>query len=253
MRLLTSSGTGGVMVRRVLPLAVSGVIVLAVLRATGQDLGLWSPELGAWLFASSCIVLIVQVVWRTGWFLERADSNRRELAEQLRELAERDPLTHLFNRRRFDEALAHQVAVSRRYGAPFSVLILDLDHFKRVNDTLGHQAGDRLLKETARALDGCLRGSDVVARLGGDEFVVLLPHTDLESCESVAGKLLLLLRARQIRTSIGGVVGEAPIAASLRPDAVLGGADHALYEVKASGRGRAVVHRLGDVKAAFPH
>ena len=241
MRLLTSTGMGGAMVRRVLPLAVGGVVVLALLRIVGEDLGLYGAEVGAWLFASSCAVLITQIVWRAGWFLERADAHRRELADQLRELADRDPLTHLFNRRRFDEALAHQLAISRRYGGDFALLILDLDRFKEVNDTQGHQAGDRRLQTVARTLDSSLRASDVVARFGGDEFVALLAHTDVEACEAVAEKLADLLVARDIPVSVGAVACHAPLDPALRPEGLFSVADAALYEVKGrGGRGAAV-------------
>lgn len=113
-------------------------------------------------------------------------SDRKRLEEHLRHLADHDPLTGMRNRRLFEHDLRLQVARSQRYGEVAGLIVLDLDEFKRVNDTYGHKAGDDTLKAVARALTRRLRETDLVARLGGDEFAVLLPHIDREGVAVVA-------------------------------------------------------------------
>jgi diguanylate cyclase (GGDEF)-like protein/PAS domain S-box-containing protein len=113
-------------------------------------------------------------------------SDRKRLEEHLRHLADHDPLTGMRNRRLFEHDLRLQVARSQRYGEVAGLIVLDLDDFKRVNDTYGHKAGDDTLKAVARALTRRLRETDLVARLGGDEFAVLLPHIDRDGVAVVA-------------------------------------------------------------------
>ena len=117
-------------------------------------------------------------------------SELRQMAETLRHQATHDALTGLYNRAQFVELLRLSAAQMQRAGRACAVLLLDLDDFKGVNDTLGHAAGDRVLMEVARRLRAVLRGSDVVARLGGDEFTVLLPDLpDAEAAAAVADKI----------------------------------------------------------------
>jgi diguanylate cyclase (GGDEF)-like protein/PAS domain S-box-containing protein len=175
------------------------------------------------------------------------DEQRRQELE-LRRMADHDPLTGLFNRRRFDEALEDHADRVRRYGAAGAVLMLDLDGFKTVNDTLGHRAGDALLVSCAQALRARLRDSDVVARLGGDEFAVLLPAGGRAAAEIVARDLLDVIRKlaagaaheteRRVTISIGVATFQD---ASAPADHVLALADRALYDAKRTGRGRHVV------------
>jgi diguanylate cyclase (GGDEF)-like protein/PAS domain S-box-containing protein len=113
-------------------------------------------------------------------------SERKQLEEHLRHLADHDPLTGLRNRRLFEHDLRLQVARSRRYEEQAALMVIDLDHFKEVNDRHGHKAGDDALQAVATALARRLRESDLVARLGGDEFAVLLPHVDHEGAAIVA-------------------------------------------------------------------
>jgi diguanylate cyclase (GGDEF)-like protein/PAS domain S-box-containing protein len=171
-------------------------------------------------------------------------SERYRYERQLAFLAEHDPLTGLANRRRFDQELARHVDDCRRYGPRGAVLMLDLDHFKEVNDTLGHAVGDELLVDVARVLLQRMRSTDLVARLGGDEFAVLLPHADKKSAELVAASLVETLRDEVsgledtrsgVTASIGGVIiDEAHLSAS----DVLSAADAAMYVAKQSGRSR---------------
>jgi len=122
--------------------------------------------------------------------MERAYSSHLEtLSRRLRDLAYRDGLTGLYNHRYFQEQLAHEVGRAQRYGHRLSVLMLDVDRFKEVNDTYGHLMGDTLLTYVAQLIAAKLRTSDIAARYGGDEFAVVLPETDQEKALAVAQKL----------------------------------------------------------------
>ena len=154
-------------------------------------------------------------------------------SDQLRRLAgmaQTDPLTGLPNRRAWDARLAR----AAREGEPFTIAMLDLDHFKRFNDTYGHPAGDRLLKQTAAAWRDQLRGEDLLARLGGEEFGLILFGCGLQAATEVTGRLRGLVTEDQT-CSVGLALrrGEEPC------DSVLARADQALYEAKAAGRDRA--------------
>lgn len=171
----------------------------------------------------------------------------------LRDLATRDPLSGLANRRWFEVQLAQHVRLCSDEGPRGALLVMDLDNFKAVNDSLGHQAGDRLVIEAAVTLRRHLRDQDVVARLGGDEFAVVLKDGDRRSAEAVARKLVLAIRDEVLVEAPGGApevtvsIGVAPFdmvvdMVALPPDAAAAGralvraADMALYSVKGSGR-----------------
>ena len=258
MRLLASDGAGGTLVRRIVPAIVLGILLLTILRLGGQAAGLYGTATGAWLLASAVIALLVPIVWRVGWSIERADAERRVLAKELKRLSERDPLTGLFNRRRLHEELVRQLAILHRHERPFGVLMVDLDRFKEVNDTAGHAAGDALLVEVAHALQRELRTADYVARVGGDEFVVLLPEVKPGALEAVTDKLLRSLREIRVTSgdstltpcaSIGGITCLPPGDRTWTPDSVLHAADLELYTAKANGRDGAS-HR--DLVSATP-
>src|SRR5207302_3993463 len=119
---------------------------------------------------------------------------RKQFAGHLEHLADHDALTGLFNRRRFVRELSRQMSYARRYAEGGAVLFLDLDNFKDVNDTLGHQAGDELIASVAHLLGARLRDTDVFARLGGDEFAVLLPRVGADEAEAVADDLMQAVR-----------------------------------------------------------
>jgi len=144
-----------------------------------------------------------------------------------------DPLTGVCNRRGLDDALATHFAMLDRYEVRFSVVILDLDHFKQINDQRGHLEGDRLLRQVARLLDDSARQTDVVVRYGGEEFVVVLPETDLEGAAIFADRF----RAK-VETEIGITVsgGVASAVDGDTPDSLLERADAALYAAKSAGR-----------------
>jgi diguanylate cyclase (GGDEF)-like protein len=169
-------------------------------------------------------------------------SAQKQSERALEELARVDALTGLANRRRFEENLAAAVARAARTGAPLMVLSLDLDKFKQINDTLGHAAGDEVLKEFGRRVQASVYDVDLVARLGGDEFVVLVEYSaSAEAGEHLARRIIAAMVAPialasgqqvQAATSIG--IGLAqPVSTG---DALLALADQALYEAKDKGR-----------------
>ncbi len=177
-------------------------------------------------------------------YRELARTNRAlEIREhEIRELSLTDTLTGVGNRRRLDEALAREVGRAVRFEAPLSLIILDIDHFKRVNDKWGHETGDRVLREMGGALLTMLRQTDIATRMGGEEFVVLLPATNLPEAVVCAERFRHDLRARgfdlpEAVTSSFGV-------ACLRPGeagaSLLARADTALYAAKQQGRDRVV-------------
>jgi diguanylate cyclase (GGDEF)-like protein/PAS domain S-box-containing protein len=165
-------------------------------------------------------------------------SERKRLEEQLRHLADHDPLTGLRNRRLFEHDLQLQVARSQRYGEQAAVMMVDLDAFKAINDLYGHKVGDDMLKAIATALTRRLRETDLVARLGGDEFAVLLPHADESSTSLVADGLVRVISACSIDLGDtvvhpAGSVGVAMINQKTRSaEQVLIDADRAMYTAK---------------------
>lgn len=172
-------------------------------------------------------------------------TERRTFEEQLQQMADHDPLTGCLNRRSFARSLEEHHARVRRYGADGALIVLDLDNFKAVNDTLGHHVGDQLIVAISEVLKGRIRKSDVLARLGGDEFALLLPNTSAAGAEALAESLLEAIRARA--EPFAGP-GRDPVSASIgialfdgsyaHPDEVLVAADDAMYAAKDGGRSR---------------
>jgi len=168
--------------------------------------------------------------------------SRNERMQELARQASQDPLTGLKNRRRFEEELRAELARSGRYGVDGALLMLDLDHFKRVNDTLGHPAGDRVLADIAAAMRARARETDVLARIGGDEFAIVLPRCDLAEAEAVAEEVAIAIhenvKAEQDMPPITASIGIAPFGpgGDLNPESIFARADAAMYAAKGSGR-----------------
>ncbi len=163
----------------------------------------------------------------------------RLLFEREHEFATSDALTQLQNRRAFLEAGAFEVDRAKRYGHPQAVVFLDLDDFKQLNDTKGHDAGDAALRATAHALRGALRSSDRVARLGGDEFAVLLPEIGYDAAVEAGRKISIAVNnALRDFPPVKGSIGIAWFGDAQRtfPE-LLKAADELMYEVKAGGKG----------------
>jgi diguanylate cyclase (GGDEF)-like protein/PAS domain S-box-containing protein len=169
-------------------------------------------------------------------------SDRKRAEEQIEFHAYHDVLTHLPNRRLFTDRLGLGITRARRSGRPLAVMFIDLDHFKTVNDTLGHNAGDDLLLEMSRRLRHCVREDDTVARLGGDEFTIIL--SELRHPEDAAQVAQKILEAVQVPLSIAGTPLEvsASIGIAIYPadggdaESLLRSADNAMYRAKEAGR-----------------
>jgi len=166
----------------------------------------------------------------------------RRTQTQLEDLVIHDPLTRVLNARAFSERLAQELRRNRRYGRPLSLLYLDLDDFKIVNDSHGHQTGNAVLRLVAEAIRGAMRQADIVGRMGGDEFAVLMPETASDVAEAAAGRLAKSLReAFHGNPSVTASIGIVSCTdAAVGPDDVLHKADRAMYEAKSKGKDQAV-------------
>lgn len=177
------------------------------------------------------------------------DINQRKLMEEeLERLATHDPLTGLFNRRQFERQLKDEMARSQRYHHPLSLLWLDVDHFKSINDRYGHLAGDMVLRELSKLLQSSVRTVDYVARYGGEELTVILPEVDESEALEMAERLRRLVEAYKItvsthkRVSVTVSIGAATSPKHGREVTTLTKrADEAMYQAKRSGRNRVVV------------
>ena len=172
--------------------------------------------------------------------------------QQAKLLAETDELTGLFNTRGFAIAANRLFGQAQRYGRPASVLMIDCDNLKTVNDTHGHDAGSRLLRQIANAVQVELRATDVPARYGGDEFIVLLPETPAKGAADVAERIRLAIGARPLAINGQNVFASVSIGFATYPedgrtlDALAARADRALYRAKQEGRNRVVRYQPGS-------
>jgi diguanylate cyclase (GGDEF)-like protein len=167
--------------------------------------------------------------------------SRNERIQELQRQAGQDPLTGLRNRRRFEEDLRAEMARARREGRPGALLMLDLDNFKKVNDTLGHPAGDRVIEGIAGVLRGRMRETDVLARLGGDEFAIVLPRCDAAEARGVGKEIAAAIRGHAPGNGVPAITASVGVAI-FGPDprtsleSVVSEADAAMYAAKDAGR-----------------
>jgi len=176
------------------------------------------------------------VIW-----IARNISERRALEQKLREASLMDPLTHTFNRRKLIEELGRRFEERRRYGEPSAVLMLDVDHFKQINDRHGHSMGDEVLRALAETCRGQLRAGDLLTRFGGEEFVILLPHVEAPRAQEIAERLREEVARSEPRITVSIGVSEIR-EGDPHFEAALKRADDALYEAKRAGRNRVVVN-----------
>lgn len=189
-------------------------------------------------------LLLLGVVGWAGVTASRARLETLQLEAKLREAATMDELTGLLNRRAFLHALDTEIARSARNGAPLSIALIDLDHFKKVNDSFGHQGGDDVLRRFADVTRQVVRAADVVGRLGGEEFAVLMPDTDRVQ-GGIAGERLREAIARRHFVTTAGALAPTTISVGVahhRPgetrEGLISRADEALYDAKHQGRNR---------------
>ncbi|MDZ7839492.1 MAG: GGDEF domain-containing protein [Gammaproteobacteria bacterium] len=186
------------------------------------------------------------------------DAAHRELVQANRELGKReesvrrisltDALTGAGNRRKFDDELPLEVDHARRHGYPLSLVMLDLDHFKEYNDTLGHEAGDRVLRDLGVLFREGLRQADLFYRMGGEEFVVLMPGLDQEEVAAAAERLRRLVEAQPLDKTITVTAsfGVATLEGKESGENLLARADAAMYRAKRGGRNRVVEAGAGE-------
>ncbi|WP_457640738.1 GGDEF domain-containing protein [Persephonella sp.] len=162
------------------------------------------------------------------------------IKEKFRIMAEIDPLTGIYNKSKFNQLLQLELERSKRYGRPLSLILFDIDYFKKINDTYGHQAGDYVLKTLAQIVSSNIRATDYFARWGGEEFVILAPETDIEGAQILAEKIRKTIEEYPFDT-VGKVTSSFGVTeASLKdtPDSFVKRADVALYKAKDRGRNR---------------
>lgn len=167
---------------------------------------------------------------------------RAMLYEDLFEQAKRDMLTGLANRRVFAERVGPLLDLARRHRHPITLACMDLDHFKQINDNLGHAAGDEALRMVARTMTAMVRSSDLLARMGGDEFVLVLPDTDIDSARVLADRICRAIDGLELRSGDGSRLGMSIGLVQWRPELGreewLQRADEVLYRAKKTGRSR---------------
>lgn len=176
-----------------------------------------------------------------GYVLTLRDvTERRRLEEQLKMAATIDKLTGIYNRQTLDDVLAREIARAHRYKTPLSLIMADIDHFKQVNDSFGHQIGDQVLRAIAVTLKESVRRSDMVGRWGGEEFMIVAPQTEIENTIAMAEKLRKLIAGRSFphNDTVTVSMGVARMNADDTIESIIHRADEALYAAKHAGRNR---------------
>ena len=224
----------------------------------GQQLGKYASRLGETQSVEEIMAISQGIMSETREMINDSQSLKREMdgsmaeveelkkeLEGLKQAAKTDMLTGLLNRRGFEAAMTKAMDKSVRTSAPLSVILSDIDHFKRINDNYGHLIGDNVLKMLSKLLQEHIKGKDIAARFGGEEFILVLPETNLEGAFMLAEQIRLKLRSMRWRTKAGERMGA--ITMSLGVSQFKGGdtleslvdrADNALYQAKSQGRNK---------------
>lgn len=243
--------------------AMSGLIFIFIAGYLGYIVVLWGqqtrwydiPIPGIFLLGAIFVRLTIGLSLQTAVDLRRIDLLESENIT--------DPLTQVYNRRYLDRRLAEEVARSTRYALDLSVLLLDIDHFKQVNDSYGHQAGDIALRTLGNLVKSSFRDSDVVARYGGEEFLVICTNTTIDVAALVAEHLRHLVESHPIEITDGSgasqtirisvSIGAAGLSASIdSKEKLIQTADRALYRAKEQGRNRVIVAATEVMQSATP-
>lgn len=233
-------------------LAMSGLIFVFIAGYLGYIVVLWGqqtewhelPIPGIFLFGALFVWLTIALSLQTAADLQRIDALEAENVT--------DPLTKVYNRRYLDRRLEEEFTRSKRYALDLSVLMLDVDHFKRINDTYGHPVGDAVLSTLGSLLKASFRDLDIVARYGGEEFLVICTNTAIDGAALVAERVRQLIESHQIETPDGSgasqtiqiriSIGVAGLSASVgSKEELIQAADQALYRAKQEGRNRVIV------------
>jgi diguanylate cyclase (GGDEF)-like protein len=198
-------------------------------------------------------VIIARLRTKSEWDdLKQTTRQLREMLTRVETLANVDSLTGLFNRRRFETVIDKEFKRSMRYNVPLSCLMLDIDHFKKVNDTFGHTVGDGVLLETVKIIQNNIRDVDTVARWGGEEFIIMSPNTSKNNAlivadrirKSMAGQSFPNVGNKKITISIG--IADIPDQAIITKEQLINAADQALYDAKKNGRNRVRLNSSPD-------
>jgi diguanylate cyclase (GGDEF)-like protein len=246
--------------------AMTGLIIMFILGYVGYVVVLWGrptewhdlPIPGIFVFGAIFVWLTTSLSLQTAVDLLRISMLEIENVT--------DPLTQVYNRRYLDRRLEEEIVRSKRYGLDLSILLLDIDHFKRVNDTYGHQAGDAVLSALGSLIKTTLREPDVAARYGGEEFLIVCVSTAIDGAGLVAERLRHLVESHQVEIAddsggrktiqISISVGAAGLSGNVDSmDKLVQAADKALYRAKQEGRNRVVIATpevIGTAAAGVP-
>jgi diguanylate cyclase (GGDEF)-like protein len=240
---------------RYLRFAVATVTLLSLAASVGATLlvELFNPQADYLRGLAVALAVPVLVVPPLAYWHHKVLYDLEAAKRTIEKLSRTDGLTGLHNRRHFFALAEQALALARRHGQPAALLILDLDHFKAVNDRHGHQTGDQVLARAARIMQGAVRQADVLARYGGEEFVLLAPHAGAEEARQICRRLRRALERGQaaeggparVTVSIGAALAER---AGWDLEALLARADQALYQAKEAGRDTFVLAE-GDAPA----
>ena len=177
---------------------------------------------------------------------------QKQYEQDLFEKAVKDPLTGCYNRRQFNELIAREMSRYLRYNTVFSLIMMDIDHFKRVNDTYGHDVGDLVLKQMASCAASAIRASDILCRFGGEEFMIILPETTIENAYVAAEKIRKKIEQLQVPLTDGRIVrftlslGISESTQTSDVETLIKYADNALYTAKETGRNRSIMYSLNQ-------
>ena len=166
----------------------------------------------------------------------------KEMEDQLKLLSQTDPLTQIYNRIKFNDSLSRETIRSKRYQTELSLIMIDIDHFKGINDTYGHDVGDDVLKSLAELFMECTRETDICARWGGEEFMLLLPHTNLENASKLAERIRARIEKKSFKPAptVTASLGVTQFVESDNDETFIKRVDRALYMAKEKGRNRVI-------------
>ncbi len=181
-----------------------------------------------------------KIISKSNQELEDKTLEIQKMNEKLKYISMRDELTNIYNRRKLNEVLRHEYNKAKRYSEKFSIIILDVDYFKSVNDTYGHNVGDEVLIELVEKLNNNIRSSDILGRWGGEEFLIICPHTDKNQAVSLARKLRKIIQNHEfpVTNDLTCSFGVTAYKSGDTIDDLINRADKALYTAKENGRNR---------------